>query len=88
MDSIINSFKLLKGKRISNRLIENRNKLIKDLKYNANGYVNFDRFKRRILYTLNSTINYSFIADREVVNYQRTRNKENVARHKSGESKK
>lgn len=87
-DSIINSFKLLKGRRISNGLIENRNKLIKDLKYNANGYVNFDRFRRRILYTLNSTINYSLIANREIVNYQRVRNRNNLARHKSGESKK
>ena len=86
--SIINSFQSLRGRRISNGLIENRNKLIKDLKYNANGYVNFDRFRRRILYTLNSTINYSLIADREIVKYQRVRNKENLARHKTGKSKK
>ena len=41
---------------ISNGLIENRNKIIKEIKYSANGYKNFERFRARILYSINNTI--------------------------------
>ena len=53
---IINSFTIVdeeKNRRISNGLIENRNKAIKTIKHNANGYLNWERFRNRILYCLN-----------------------------------
>ena len=53
---IINSFTIAdeeKNRRISNGLIENRNKAIKTIKHNANGYLNWERFRNRILYCLN-----------------------------------
>ncbi|WP_165437309.1 transposase, partial [Streptococcus ruminantium] len=37
----------------SNAKIEATNKLIKDIKRNAFGYKNFDKFKKRILIALN-----------------------------------
>lgn len=60
---IINSFIVIsesKGKdnhiihkRISNGIIENRNKSIKLLKHSSNGYLNWERFRTRVLYCLN-----------------------------------
>lgn len=53
---IVNSFIIIDkktGKRINNGLIENRNKSIKCIKHNSNGYLNWSRFRNRILYTLN-----------------------------------
>lgn len=53
---IINSFLIVdeeKQRRISNGLIENRNKAIKTIKHNSNGYLNWKRFRNRILYCLN-----------------------------------
>lgn len=58
---IINSFLLVKGtkKRPSNGIIENRNKIIKQLKNNANGFKNWSRFRNRALYVLNDDVNFS-----------------------------
>ena len=50
---IVNSFVPANGRRISNGLIENRNKSIKLLKHSSNGYLNWHRFKTRIMYSLN-----------------------------------
>ena len=35
-------------------IVENRNKTIKLIKHASNGYLNWERFRNRILYTLNS----------------------------------
>lgn len=42
-----------KQHRLTSSLIENRNKLIKQIKNNANGYTNWGRFRNRVLYVLN-----------------------------------
>lgn len=55
---IINSFVPANGRRISNGLIENRNKSIKLLKHSSNGYLNWHRFKMRIMYSLNNDSTY------------------------------
>lgn len=39
--------------KINNGIIENRNKTIKDLKHCSNGYLNWERFRNRVLYSLN-----------------------------------
>lgn len=56
---IINSFDYYEGKRISNGPIESVNSRLKLIKRNGNGYRDFERYKRRALYSLNkdSTIN-------------------------------
>ena len=41
---------------MNNGLIENRNKSIKLLKHSSNGYTNWDRFRARVLYSLNDNI--------------------------------
>ena len=48
-----------KAKKMNNGIIENRNKIIKCVKNNANGYTNWNRFRNRLLYVLNkdSTFN-------------------------------
>lgn len=57
---IINSFTLYNGRRVSNGPVESCNARIKLLKHNANGYTNFERFRKRVLYSLNkdSFINF------------------------------
>lgn len=55
---IVNSFVRADGHRISNGLIENRNKSIKLLKHSSNGYLNWNRFRQRILYSLNRDSTY------------------------------
>lgn len=50
---IINSFHKYKGKRINNGPIEGRNRYIKTVLELANGYRNFKRSRRRILYVFN-----------------------------------
>lgn len=55
---IVNSFTPANGRRISNGLIENRNKSIKLLKHSSNGYLNWERFRTRILYSLNNDSTY------------------------------
>lgn len=40
-------------KKINNGIIENRNKSIKLLKHSSNGYLNWERFRNRVLYSLN-----------------------------------
>ncbi len=53
---IINSFiqiPSLDQRRMNNALIENRNKAIKLIKHSSNGYTNWERFRKRVLYCLN-----------------------------------
>ena len=50
---IINSFDRVNGQRISNGPIESANSRIKVIKQNGAGYRNFERFKLRVLYSLN-----------------------------------
>lgn len=50
---IIASFNTYEGRRISNGPVESVNSRIKRIKRNASGYGNFDRFRRRVLYSLN-----------------------------------
>ncbi|MBS5116238.1 MAG: transposase [Erysipelotrichaceae bacterium] len=50
---IINSFTVVNNKRITNGIIENRNKSIKLLKHSSNGYLNWKRFRNRIMFSLN-----------------------------------
>ena len=72
-DEIINSFLIVNNvyminndtgeveidpKHISNAIIENRNKVIKTIKHNANGYTNWERFRKRVLYVLRPNENY------------------------------
>ena len=55
---IINSFIKIPSlnRKMNNALIENRNKSIKLLKHSSNGYTNWNRFRARILYSLNDDI--------------------------------
>ena len=50
---ICNSFKIVYNKRLSNGPIESLNSRVKILLKNACGYSNFDRFKNRLMYSLN-----------------------------------
>ena len=50
---IVNSFDRVNGQRISNGPIGSVNSRIKVVKQNGNGYRNFERFKLRVLYSLN-----------------------------------
>ncbi|MDD5792697.1 MAG: ISL3 family transposase [Erysipelotrichaceae bacterium] len=59
-EEIISSFSLVKGQRVSNGPIEGRNSLIKKVLHLANGYTNFDRFRNRIIYSLNKYSSHSF----------------------------
>lgn len=50
---ICNSFRIIENKRLSNGPIESLNSRVKILLKNACGYSNFDRFRNRLMYTLN-----------------------------------
>ncbi|WP_132225821.1 transposase [Longicatena caecimuris] len=55
---IIHSFLKIPSidRKMNNALIENRNKSIKLLKHSSNGYTNWNRFKARVMYSLNDDI--------------------------------
>lgn len=56
---IINSFIEVDDKgKITNAIIENRNKAIKTIKRNSNGYKNWDRFRNRVMYVVNKSVTY------------------------------
>ncbi len=86
-ESIINSLYIMDNGSISNGIMENRNKIIKDMKDNANGYRNFERFRNRIIYCLNSETIYMGVPYRPIVRFQRDRNKQNAERRQRGESR-
>ena len=52
-EEIVNSFTTINGQRINNSVIESKNRMVKKLIYNANGFTNFKRTRNRILYCLN-----------------------------------
>ena len=52
-NEIINSFTPVGNSTINNERIENINRTIKIIKRNANGYKNFDRLRRRIMWCVN-----------------------------------
>lgn len=55
---IINSFIKIPSidRKMNNALIENKNKAIKLLKHSSNGYTNWNRFRARVLYSINGDI--------------------------------
>lgn len=58
---IINSFIIIdedSKKKMNTAIVENRNKSIKLLKHASNGYLNWERFRNRILFSLNSDATY------------------------------
>ena len=56
-NEVVNSFIVVNddGRTITNAIIENRNKSIKTIKRNANGYTNWERFKNRVMYSINKS---------------------------------
>ena len=50
---ILNSFTTINGRRINNSYSESKNRILKKLIINANGFRNFKRTRNRILYCLN-----------------------------------
>lgn len=50
---IVNSFNRYQGRRISSGPVESVNSRIKVVKRNGNGYSNFERFRKRVIYSLN-----------------------------------
>lgn len=57
---IVNSFSVYKDKRISNGPMEGRNSLIKKVLRLANGFSDFDRFRNKIIYSINKFSTHSF----------------------------
>ena len=49
---------LYKPLKMNNGIIENRNKVIKCIKHNANGYSNWKRFRNRHMYVLDKDATY------------------------------
>lgn len=59
-EEILNSFDRVDGRRISNGPIESANGRIKVIKRNGCGYANFERFRMRVLYSLNDGSSIKF----------------------------
>ena len=60
---IINSFIIVDDKanrKMNTAIVENRNKSIKLLKHASNGYLNWERFRNRILYTLSEDTTFYY----------------------------
>ena len=47
------------NKKVNNAIIENRNKIIKCIKNNANGYTNWSRFRNRVMYVLDPNATFT-----------------------------
>lgn len=65
---IINSFIIVDDKskrRMNTAIVENRNKMIKLIKHASNGYLNWERFRNRILFSLNDDTTYYFTCIRK-----------------------
>lgn len=77
-----------KEQHISNGIIENRNKIIKMIKHNANGYRNWDRFRKRVIYCLNKEKSYRLNPDKQALSLKRTQRHENYIRFRDGKTKK
>ena len=77
---IVNSliiYSELNHRTVSNAIIENRNKIIKNVKHNSNGYHNWNRFRNRLMYILDPDAGYRIIANPLMVEMKRTLNKKN-----------
>ncbi len=57
---ICNSFIRYKGRRLSNGPMEKRNDLIKKIVKIGNGYANFERFRNRAMYCLNTLATHNY----------------------------
>lgn len=57
---IINSFSYADSKRINNSYIESKNRILERLISNANGFNNFERTRKRIMYCLNKNDTFMF----------------------------
>lgn len=55
-EEIVTSFICIDGKRLSNGIMESKNGIAKQIKNNANGYLNFTRYRNRCLYVMNYDI--------------------------------
>ena len=55
-EEVTNSFIEHDGEKVNNGIIENRNKSIKLIKHSSNGYRNWERFRNRVLYSLNDDV--------------------------------
>ena len=84
----IRVFKEISYKNINNAIIENRNKIIKNIKHSSNGYKNFDRFRNRILYSPRNDSVYRLIPVEEQLCAKRLRNKNAYNRYKKTHQKK
>ena len=56
---ILNSFIWIDGKRVSNGPVEGKNSYIKKILFKANGFVNFERARNKIMYSQNHSQRYS-----------------------------
>ena len=64
----INSFIIVDDKsnrKMNTAIVENRNRSIKLLKHASNGYLNWERFRNRILYTLNEDTTFYYTSIRK-----------------------
>lgn len=77
-EEIVNSLKVyseLDKKTMSNALIENRNKIIKNVKRTSNGYTNWRRFRNRLMYTLDPNSTYFLNPDESMIEAKRKKNR-------------
>ena len=58
-EEILNSFTWIGERRISNGPIEGKNNYIHKIKSNANGLINFERARNKIMYSQNKYETYS-----------------------------
>ena len=68
VEEMINSFIIVDDRskrKMNTAIVENRNKTIKLIKHASNGYLNWERFRNRILYTLNDDTTYYFTCIRK-----------------------
>lgn len=83
----IRVYKELSYKNINNAIIENRNKIIKNIKHASNGYKNFERFRNRILYSLRSDSTHRLTPIEEQLHAKRLRNKRSYEQYKKTNKK-
>lgn len=67
---ILNSFMWVDGKRVSNGPIEGKNSYIKKILSNANGFVNFERARNKIMYSQNHKQGYSIGEKKRIIKYK------------------
>lgn len=67
---ILNSFIWVDGKRVSNGPVEGKNSYIKKILSNANGFVNFERARNKIMYSQNHNQRYSLNENQKTIKYK------------------